>query len=95
MVSFENDTATYELFDDYWGTLPKIKKIEYKYVADATTRLSALQSGEADVIERVDSDAVSVLESDSNIVVDKFLTTECKHLIPKFKLCTRPRMRAL
>ena len=86
MVSFENDTATYELFDDYWGTLPKIKKIEYKYVADATTRLSALQSGEADVIERVDSDAVSVLESDSNIVVDKFLTTECKHLIPKFKM---------
>lgn len=33
-----------------------------------------------------DSDAVSVLESDSNIVVDKFLTTECKHLIPKFKM---------
>lgn len=86
MVSFENDTATYELFDDYWGELPSIKKIEYKYVADATTRLSALQSGEADVIERVDSDAASVLESDENIVVDKFLTTECKHLIPKFKM---------
>lgn len=86
MVSFENDTTTYELFDNYWGTLPKIKTIQYKYVADATTRLSALQSGEADVIERVDSDAASVLESDKNIKVDKFLTTECKHLIPKFKM---------
>lgn len=85
-VKFENDMAYYDVNEEYWGDVPAIKHVQYKYVADATTRLSALQSGEADIIERVDSDSVSVLEDDSNIEVEKFLTTECKHLIPKFKM---------
>lgn len=85
-VKFENDTAYYDVNEDYWGTVPAIKHIEYKYVADSTTRLSALQSGEADIIERADSDSVSVMEGDSNVEVQTFLTTECKHLIPKFAM---------
>ncbi|MGE4353219.1 MAG: ABC transporter substrate-binding protein [Oscillospiraceae bacterium] len=85
-VKFENDTAYYDANEDYWGDVPTIKHVEYKYVADSTTRLSALQSGEADIIERADSDSVAVLESDSNTNVVTFLTTECKHLIPKFKV---------
>lgn len=85
-IKFENDTAYYDIFDDYWGDKPTIKHIQYKYVADATTRLSALQSGEADVIERVDSDAVDSLSKDPNVKVVSFQTTECKHMIPKFKV---------
>lgn len=85
MTKFENDTAYYEANEDYWGGAPSIKYVQYKYVADSTTRLSALQSGEADIIERADSDSVSVLEDDANTEVVTFLTTECKHLIPKFK----------
>jgi len=85
-VKFENDAAYYDVNEEYWNGAPTIAHVEYKYVADSTTRLSALQSGEADIIERADSDSVSVLESDSNTEVVTFLTTECKHLIPKFKM---------
>ncbi|MHC4850945.1 MAG: ABC transporter substrate-binding protein [Planctomycetota bacterium] len=86
LVKFENDTAYYDVNENHWDILPKIKHIKYKYVADSKTRLSALQSGEADIIERADSDTVSVLKNDPNTRVVTFLTTECKHLIPKFKM---------
>lgn len=84
-VRFENDTAYYDANKNYWGDVPKIEHLEYRYVADSQARLSALRSGQADVIERADSDSVSLLENDPATRVMTFLTTESKHLIPKFK----------
>ncbi|MDR1961226.1 MAG: ABC transporter substrate-binding protein, partial [Gracilibacteraceae bacterium] len=84
-VKLENDTAYYDAFPEAWAGAPNLAHVTYKYVADSTARLNALQAGEADVIERADSDAVSVMEANENINVVTFITTENKHLIPKFK----------
>ncbi len=85
-VKFEEDTACYDANEHYWGDVPKIRHLEYRYVADSETRLAMLRAGEADVIERADSDSVGLLENDPGTRVVTFLTTESKHLIPKFKV---------
>ncbi len=37
-----------EAFDDYWGKQPAIKKAKYRFIQEASTRLSALKAGEID-----------------------------------------------
>lgn len=85
-VKLENDCAYYDVNEDYWAGAYAMKHVQYKYVADSTTRLNALMAGEADIIERADSDTVDTLKSDGNCEVVTLLTTEIKHLIPKFEV---------
>ena len=84
-VKYENETCYLERFDDYWNPdrAAKTQFCEYKYVAEASTRMAALQSGEAQVIERVDIEQVGVLEADSNVVVDKVLSEEQRYIVYK------------
>jgi peptide/nickel transport system substrate-binding protein len=84
-VKLENETAYYDAFPECWSGAPQMPHIAYQYVGDSQTRLNTLLAGEVDVIERADSDAVAVMESDPNINVVTFITTENKHLIPKFQ----------
>ena len=83
---YENDTIYYSAFDDCWEGVPKTPYVQYKYVADSSTRLAALQTGEADIIERVESEQVSVLENNPDTEVITQLTTELKHLFFKFEV---------
>ncbi|MGN0608522.1 MAG: ABC transporter substrate-binding protein [Oscillospiraceae bacterium] len=83
---YENDTIYYSAFEDCWEGAPKTPYVQYKYVADSSTRLAALQTGEADIIERVESEQVSVLESNPDTEVITQLTTELKHLFFKFEV---------
>ena len=46
-------TMTLAKFDQYWEGLPKLDKVIFINIADAATRLAALQSGEVDVISDV------------------------------------------
>ncbi len=39
-----------ESFDDYWGGTPKVKTIIFKAVPDDTVRLTALKTGDVDII---------------------------------------------
>jgi ABC-type transport system substrate-binding protein len=39
-----------EAFDDYWAGAPNVKKITFKIVPDETVRLTALATGELDII---------------------------------------------
>ncbi len=56
--------------ENYWGEPAKTKRIIYRYIPDATTRLQALQSGEIDAIADVGSLIPSqgeIVESDENL----------------------------
>ena len=53
--------------DSYFGPKPAYQKITFKYVADASARVSALRSGEVDVIDSVSPELSSTLSRDPNV----------------------------
>ena len=54
LTSREVDVKTVmDYFDGWWGEKPAVDKIEYLTIADAQTRISALLSGEVDIVQDV------------------------------------------
>ncbi|WP_040511420.1 ABC transporter substrate-binding protein [Gordonia soli] len=57
-----NDHITLEKFDGYWGTAPKLKRLVFRTIANNQSRLAAFQSGEIDILTRVQPTDVELLE---------------------------------
>ncbi len=49
-------SATFELFDDYWGEKPKIERVIYRFIPDQNTSIQALKGGEIDLVPRVETE---------------------------------------
>jgi ABC-type transport system substrate-binding protein len=58
-----------EAFDDYWGDAPPSTRLEFRYVPEASTRISALRTGQVDVIDAVPPQLAVTLEADPNVQV--------------------------
>jgi peptide/nickel transport system substrate-binding protein len=58
----KDDHVTLEAFDGYWGPKPNIKTVIFKPVPELSTRVLALQNGQADVIVNVAPDQVPIVE---------------------------------
>ena len=56
-------------FDDYWAGKPKTDKLIFKYIPEATTRVSALKTGSVDIIDQVPTQMVQSLERSADIKV--------------------------
>ncbi|HZQ61340.1 MAG TPA: ABC transporter substrate-binding protein [Casimicrobiaceae bacterium] len=56
-------------FDGYWGPKPGVKRLVFKSVPDASSRVNALLAGEADVIDYVAPNDVARLKSTQGVVV--------------------------
>jgi peptide/nickel transport system substrate-binding protein len=82
---YSQETLTCVANDDYWDGAPGLAGYTYQYVADPGTRLAALQTGEADMIERVESEQIPEIEMNPDLALDTVLTTENKWLIFKAK----------
>lgn len=79
-VSYDETTQLMSLdrFSDYWQGEPKLDKISFQNIADASTRLAALQSGEIDVISDVGGilpQQASVVLSDDSLVMKQRLVS--------------------
>ena len=48
---------------DYWGTKPKVQKIIWRTIPEASTRIAALQAGDVDMISNVPADSIQTLKS--------------------------------
>ena len=57
--SVPGSTYVLEAYDGYWGGEPEIKTVQFDVVADESTALARLQTGEADLYTTVSADAVS------------------------------------
>lgn len=79
-VKYENDAVYTVANEEYWDGAPKIGEFIYKYVGDPNTRLAALLTGEAHMIDRVPPEHVATIEESKNSYVDKTLTVEQKWL---------------
>lgn len=62
------DKLTLVRNDTYWGTKPKLDKLIFKPIAQATDRRQALQSGEIQGYDNVDPGDISSLKSDYQIL---------------------------
>jgi peptide/nickel transport system substrate-binding protein len=49
----KDDQLTLEANDRYWGGVPRIKKVVFRPIPEATTRVAALQTQEADLIVNI------------------------------------------
>lgn len=52
-----------ESFEDYWKGAPSIKNVEFRYIPEFSSRLSAFLSGEVDLFKNIPVDAVERVES--------------------------------
>ncbi len=59
--------------DDYWNEegKAKTKNVVIRVIEEASTRILELQSGTVDMIDGLDTNQVEILESDSNVTVNK------------------------
>jgi peptide/nickel transport system substrate-binding protein len=67
-----DDSIILERNEDYWGELPRLEQVTFKYIPDANTRLSALQSGQIDAIADVGAlqpEQASMILGDPNLVL--------------------------
>jgi peptide/nickel transport system substrate-binding protein len=85
-VKFQDDAAYYEANTDYWNGPPKLANFTFKFVQDPATRLAALQSGEAEMIDRVESEHVPIIQGAGNLYVDTKNTVETKWLAFKCQI---------
>lgn len=55
--------------DDYWGPKPKIKRLEFRVVKEAGSRVMMLETGEADLIANVSPSDIERLKKNPDIEV--------------------------
>jgi peptide/nickel transport system substrate-binding protein len=68
----KGESAVFQASSTYYGSQPSIKKVTYRYIPDANTRVAALQAGEIDAIVDVGGvlpEQVAGLKNDPNIVI--------------------------
>ncbi|WLP91646.1 ABC transporter substrate-binding protein [Gordonia sp. NB41Y] len=57
-----NDHITLARFDGYWGEQPQLNRLVFRTIANNQSRLAAFQSGEIDILTRVQPTDVKLLE---------------------------------
>ncbi|MBD2104043.1 ABC transporter substrate-binding protein [Leptolyngbya sp. FACHB-261] len=63
-----NESVTLERNPDYWNPEePKAQRVIFRAIPENATRLTALKSGEIDLMDDLDPDAVSQVSSDNNL----------------------------
>jgi peptide/nickel transport system substrate-binding protein len=59
--------VTLEAFADYWGDKPKLSRVIFRAVADKSTQLQLIQTGDADMAFSVDPDSADTVKNDPNL----------------------------
>jgi peptide/nickel transport system substrate-binding protein len=80
VVSYSPEKVVLERFDDYWGEKPAAKTIEYDYYPETSARMTALVTGEVDMITQLPLDQVPTVEANNDLSV-KGLTLSNMHVL--------------
>lgn len=85
MVKYEDETVYLEKFEDYFddAKAAKIPYVEFRYVPESQTRLAALQSGEADLVERVETEQIPIIEGNADLAYIAAPVFEQKYMVFK------------
>lgn len=77
---------------EYWRGAPKIDGVTMKFVSDTTTRLAALQAGQADIVEGMGPDEAKLLQKAADVTA--VTTTSTDSMILSFRDQTAPVNKA-
>lgn len=66
-----DDHISLDKYEGYWGDEPKPDRITFRTLPEGSARLSALQTGEVDLITNLPPDLVAVAEADEGVEVEK------------------------
>lgn len=66
--------------DEYWGELPDAEIVEFRVIANAATRTTALINGEVDFISNIPVMDVNRLENDPNVQVITNPSLSCNYM---------------
>ncbi|MDY0393762.1 ABC transporter substrate-binding protein [Virgibacillus halophilus] len=69
-----------EAFNDYWQGKPKIKNLEFRYIPEFSSRLSAFLSGEIDMFKNIPVDSVEKVKSGDNATVEEIASSRVNYL---------------
>ena len=69
LTVFSPQKVVLERFDDYWGEKPAAKRIEYILYSETSSRITALMTGEVDIITQIPPDQIRTVENDPNLSV--------------------------
>lgn len=64
-----DDHVLLERFDDYWNGAPTLATAEFRPIAEASTRVAALQAGELDIATLIPTIDVPVIESNPDLTI--------------------------
>ncbi len=68
-ISYDENKVTLEANTDYWAGAPGIQTVVFDYIQDANARVSALLTGQADIITRCSSEQLDRVKDDDNYYV--------------------------
>ncbi|MDE0782485.1 MAG: ABC transporter substrate-binding protein [Planktomarina sp.] len=68
-ISYSGNIVTLEANNEYWRGAPKIKSVTFRYIADAQARISALLSGQIDILSRVSPEDLARVEGNDEFHV--------------------------
>ena len=83
VVEYSPEHILMERFDDYWGEAPYVKNLEYVLYAETSTRITALLTGEVDIITQLPMDQIAVVDAADGVSVAS-LPIENIHLVEFF-----------
>ncbi len=69
-----------EAYEDYWKGTPEIKNLEFRYIPEFSSRLSAFLSGEVDLFKNIPVDSVDKVKSDQNSKVEEVASSRINYL---------------
>jgi peptide/nickel transport system substrate-binding protein len=81
---------TLERFDDYWGDKAGYQRIEVRIIPDDNGRVSALRSGQVDLIAQVPPQNVEQLKSDSSLKVEQAVTGDNIFVLYNYQIPDAP-----
>lgn len=90
----QQETA-YAAFDDYWGGRPKLGRVAYISIPDATTMYNAFEAGNIDLIQVTDPDKLRKYRQSANTTISEVpgLITRFAGMSRKYKPFDDKRIR--
>lgn len=69
-----------EAFEDYWQGTPKIKNLEFRYIPEFSSRMSAFLSGEIDLFKNIPVDSVAEIEGAEDAKIAEVASSRINYL---------------
>lgn len=89
----EGENIVVERFDEYWDGPAKMKRINFRYIPEVSTRLMELQSGGVDLIQEVSGTIMKDIEADPNLKLWTTAGVNTSYLALNFDKITDTKVR--